>query len=32
MGTLVLGFDGSESPPAALESAIDLARRYEDDS
>jgi nucleotide-binding universal stress UspA family protein len=30
-GTLVLGFDGSECASAALESAIDLARRYDDD-
>jgi nucleotide-binding universal stress UspA family protein len=30
-GTVVLGFDGSECASAALESAIDLARRYDDE-
>ena len=30
-GTLVLGFDGSQCASAALESAIDLARRYDDE-
>ena len=30
-GTLVLGFDGSECAGSALESAIDLARRFGDE-
>ncbi len=30
-GTLVLGFDGSECAGSALDAAIDLARRYDDE-
>ena len=30
-GTVILGFDGSECASAALESALDLARRYGDE-